>query len=105
MCLIYSTKLLQVLFSVSAGVSFDTDIRLQCCFVFKAKDFSLESVILLDFAKVAIDDTLGNLEITDRFLDGRLFKAKFSSLASAVLLLKILDLDEGKGLVVVNATD
>ena len=74
-----------MLFSVSAWVSFDTDIRLQCCFVFKAKDFSLESAVLLDkFEKEAIDDTLGNLEITDRFLDGRPFKAKKFSLDSAV---------------------
>ena len=92
MSLIHSTKWSLVLFSVSVGVSCDTDIRLQCCFVFQAKGFSPESAIfLLDkFEKLAIDDTLGNLEITDRFLMDPFFKAKSFSLDSAAFMLKII---------------
>ena len=72
---------------------------MQCCFVFKAKCFSLESAVTLlgKFWKEAIDDTLGKLEITDRFLVDRLvFKAKGFSLESAVLAIFMLEKFEGK---------
>ena len=82
-----------MLFPVFAWAICDTDTRLQCCFVFIAKCFSLESAVtLLDkFWKEAIDDTLGKLEITDWFLVGRLFKAKGFSLESAVFMLEIFE--------------